>query len=442
MLIRRGFGRLMLPALVCLAAMGSSLARAQGPAGWPYGPAAGQPLPTDASPSHPVWNDAARIPGPPTAPIISQRPDHWPGAAPPEHATPWPPAPVAAQAAQPLPEPELCEGAQIMARVGTEVILAAEVRALAVHTILSELHRRKTTMPLDALRQVIDRLWPTSLDQAIESKLLFVAARRGIPDEGFKSFMERIPRIFAEEPTGLKNLQTILGASTPEEVAAKLEALGTSLEWQRRLFAERIVAQQGVLQQVDRNGPVTHEEMLRYYRDHLADYEHTARARWQQLTVRPSRHPSGEDARATLARLGNQLLAGADFAEVAREHSDGPSASEGGLRDWTTQGSLVSEPLDRALFTLPVGQLSPIIEDEEGFHIIRVLERQPAYRTSFIEAQASIEKALQRQRFVAALSDHIKRLKAETPIWTIRDGVSTGAGVMTDRRGANLQPAR
>ena len=75
------------------------------------------------------------------------------------------------------------------------------------------------------------------------------------------------------------------------------------------------------------------------------------------------------------------------LAAVARADSDGRTAAAGGLRDWTTKGSLAAEELDRALFGLPIGQLSPILESDTGYHIVRVIDRQEATRTSFPEAQ-------------------------------------------------------
>ena len=54
----------------------------------------------------------------------------------------------------------------------------------------------------------------------------------------------------------------------------------------------------------------------------------------------------------------------------------GPTSHEGGRYDWTTKGSLVSDVIDQAIFSLPVGKLSRILEDEKGFHIVRVIERE------------------------------------------------------------------
>ena len=74
--------------------------------------------------------------------------------------------------------------------------------------------------------------------------------------------------------------------------------------------------------------------------------------------------------------MGNAVLRGASFAVVARRESNGPRAEDGGRYDWTNQGSLASEKLDHAIFSLPVDVMSDIIEDQFGFHIVRVVERK------------------------------------------------------------------
>ena len=71
-----------------------------------------------------------------------------------------------------------------------------------------------------------------------------------------------------------------------------------------------------------------------------------------------ARHPNHDEAYATVAALGNRVLAGASLADVAKSASEGPTARQGGQRDWTHKGSLSSETLNQALFSLPVGQLS------------------------------------------------------------------------------------
>ncbi len=220
---------------------------------------------------------------------------------------------------------------------------------------------------------------------------------------------------------------------TRRELEAKWESFGTSVEREKRAFVEKVLAQQWLRQQGKLEDDLVYdvepEQMLAYYREHAAEFEQPARARWEQLTVKKSPGRSREEAYATLAAMGNQVLDGQPFAEVARRHSEGPTAARGGLRDWTTPHSLVSSVLDQALFTLPVGVLSPILEDEQGFHIIRVLERQEASRMPFEEAQVQIREKLLEARRTAKMNEYLAKLREEIPVWTAFDGSKPERGL-------------
>ena len=119
--------------------------------------------------------------------------------------------------------------------------------------------------------------------------------------------------------------------------------------------------------------------------------------------------------------MGNQVWRGASFAAVAKRRSQGPTASEGGSYDWTSKGSLRSDVLDEAIFTLPAGSLSKILTDNEGCHIVRVIERQDEAYIPFAEAQGAIRKKIREERSEAALKEYIDKLRNEFPVWTIFD---------------------
>lgn len=71
-----------------------------------------------------------------------------------------------------------------------------------------------------------------------------------------------------------------------------------------------------------------------------------------------------------------RLEAGEDFAELAGELSIDPgSASRGGDLGFVARGTFV-EPVDEAIFSLPIGQISLPIESDFGWHVIEVLERE------------------------------------------------------------------
>lgn len=142
-----------------------------------------------------------------------------------------------------------------------------------------------------------------------------------------------------------------------------------------------------------------------------------------------------------LATMGNEVLAGRPFAEVAKARSEGPTAAAGGACDWTGRGSLASKVLDEALFSLPEGQLSAIIEDGETLHIVRVIERREPGRTPFLEAQVGIRDALREERRKKALEEYLAKLRERTPVWTVFDDGPVRGPLMAERP-TGTPPAR
>lgn len=73
-----------------------------------------------------------------------------------------------------------------------------------------------------------------------------------------------------------------------------------------------------------------------------------------------------------------QLLAGADFAELASEHSmDLNNKDQGGDLDWFGRGVMVPE-FEEAAFALEVGEISPPVQTQFGYHIIQLIDRRAA----------------------------------------------------------------
>jgi len=314
-----------------------------------------------------------------------------------------------------VPTPAPCEGAQILARVGADVVLACEVTA-TVNEILSKNKDRIPPEQLDLQRKLATK---ELLKQWVQFKLIYQDAQRAIPEENLQRIRERISEHFDKVVVPARMEEA--GVASRRDLEQQLRQLGTSLDRQRRAFVERTLAQQWAREQIKSDEEVSHEEMLNYYREHLDDYRQTARARWQQLTLRKSSYPSETEAFAALAELGNQILNGASFEEIAKAHSEGVTAADGGLRDWTSKGTLVSEVLDEAIFGLPVGRLSRILEDDTGFHIIRVLQREEATVTPFLEAQVGIKQQIIESRRKEQLRQYLARLEEQIPVSTVFD---------------------
>lgn len=87
-------------------------------------------------------------------------------------------------------------------------------------------------------------------------------------------------------------------------------------------------------------------------------------------SARSTASRSKQDAAAEIERLRTEIEGGADFAELARKHSDCPSGAEGGVLGTFGRGQMVPE-FESAAFALEVGETSGTVETDFGYHLIR-----------------------------------------------------------------------
>jgi hypothetical protein len=96
-------------------------------------------------------------------------------------------------------------------------------------------------------------------------------------------------------------------------------------------------------------------------------------------TPEPTPAPRDDDATKALAEeLRQRILAGEDFATLAKEYSEDPgSAVNGGDLGWFGRGMMVA-PFETAAFSLTVGAVSEPVKTDFGYHIIKVTEKDAA----------------------------------------------------------------
>ena len=278
---------------------------------------------------------------------------------------------------------------------------------------------QRQSIPAEELDMQRWRLVRQVLPQSIDTKLIYLDFLRAIPKDRLPDIQDGLYRQFDE--TQLPLMVQRANVQTAADLDRLLRSFGTSLDQQRHSFAEQLVAAQWKRQHGRSKQEISHEDLLTYYTEHRDEFQFQATAKWEQLLARFDEFPTREAAWKAVTRMGNEVYRGAPLAAVARRSSQGPTAAEGGVYDWTTKGSLKSEILNEAIFALPVGRLSQRLEDEEGWHIIRVTQRLQEGVVPFLEAQATIKEKIQKERAEAALTAYVEKLRAETPISTVFD---------------------
>ena len=364
-----------------------------------------------------------------------------------------PPAPVVRREKWegPLDEGELFQPSQVVARVGDQIILYGEVAPMVNQALKPYLDSAKSEYDRAEILSQRDVLTEQIVRQFVETKLLYNEFLREIPRDQLEEAKKKIKanigatfeanltkarqevaaakkseleRVLRKDPV-LMRLALLMNEKqleTSAELDAALRQEGTSLERQIAFFTEYHLGQEVIRKQITFKPEVSHQEMLDFYRDHAVQFAVPAKARFEILTVYHQNFPSQQAAEQALAEMGNAVyLGGASFASVAQKSSQEPGASKGGQYDWTTKGSLASEVIDRAIFSLPVGKLSQILHDERGCHIVRVLERSEAGQIPFTDAQKKIKEAIMAQKREAQYKKYVESLRNSTPVWTVFD---------------------
>jgi peptidyl-prolyl cis-trans isomerase C len=151
-----------------------------------------------------------------------------------------------------------------------------------------------------------------------------------------------------------------------------------------------------------------------------AETEDALKAKYQQFL---KDHPPQEEVRASHILLKTkkeaedviaQLDKGADFAALAKKYSTDPGGKSGGDLGFFTKKQMVPAFADAA-FALKVGEYTKTpVKTEFGWHVIKLEARRPGKEPSFTEARPQLENMIARD----VINEKVKELRANAKIET------------------------
>lgn len=110
-----------------------------------------------------------------------------------------------------------------------------------------------------------------------------------------------------------------------------------------------------------------------------------------------------------------KLEEGTDFSILAQESSIASSAAQGGDIGFISKGTLTAE-IEEQLFLLNPGDISDIIPTEKGFHIFKVIEKNPAHYLALEEVKEEIKYQLLPQKQQQAFDQYLKEIEEQAII--------------------------
>ncbi|MEE9910533.1 MAG: peptidyl-prolyl cis-trans isomerase [Deltaproteobacteria bacterium] len=176
-------------------------------------------------------------------------------------------------------------------------------------------------------------------------------------------------------------------------------------DWREELRKEMLFDKL-VAADVNASVHVSEDEAEDYFNERPGLCRTEARVRAAQIVVRDP-----EKAAQVLTRLEN----GEDFAKVAAQVSIGPESVRGGDLGLIYRQTM-PEPLDKTLFSLPAGKVSPIVKSAYGYHIFKVTEILPARTRSFSDCREDLLAGIRAQKEDAAFTTWLEGLKMKAII--------------------------
>lgn len=142
---------------------------------------------------------------------------------------------------------------------------------------------------------------------------------------------------------------------------------------------------------------ISDDELKQYYDENLSDYQKPEGRHARHILLKAGSADSDETHQQQKAKAEEVLAkarSGEDFAQLAQQFSEGPSAAAGGDLGFFTENQMV-KPFNDAVFGMETGQISDVVKTDFGYHIIKLEEIQPAGTTPYEAAQTEIKEKLQ-----------------------------------------------
>ncbi|WP_432822515.1 peptidylprolyl isomerase [Trichloromonas sp.] len=284
----------------------------------------------------------------------------------------------------------------IIAKVNGSPISRADFNN-AVQGYAMELHR-KTMEHLSA--DELSAIEELAIEKLVARELIYQEAlSRGV--------LTTAEAVAAEIERLMKNF------NSPEEFFATLEKAGIDQAAYQRMIRQDLTVNLLTEQQVAGLPEPDFEQVESVYQAHAEQMKQPPRVRACHILLKV-RDGEREATRQRMVELRQRCLQ-EDFAELARDASDCPSAARGGDLGYFKQGDMV-QSFSEAAFSQPVGEVGDIVESPFGFHLIKVLGREEGKALSLEEAAPKIRQFLKGEAASRHLQAWVDELKSSASI--------------------------
>ena len=243
------------------------------------------------------------------------------------------------------------------------------------------------------------------LENLIERELLYQQSQKAgiqITDQKVDDQLASIIKRFPNE-TEFKNALSKMNLSE-DEVKAQIKR-GLSIR--------------GLLdQQITSKIVITDEESKAYYDKNPQMFKQPEQIKASHILIKVD--AKADDAKKTEARkkieeVQQKLKDGGDFAELAKEYSEGPSSAKGGDLGYFRRGQMV-KPFEEAALALKPNEVSDVVETRFGYHLIKVFDNKPEKTLAYADVKDNIIQRMKQEKVEKEANQYLEKLKKEAKL--------------------------
>ena len=163
---------------------------------------------------------------------------------------------------------------------------------------------------------------------------------------------------------------------------------------------------------------ITEEETKAYYTDNPQLFKKPAQVKASHILIKVE--PTADDAKKAAAgkkieEIQQKLKEGGEFAELAKEYSEGPSSTKGGDLGYFQRGQMVKAFEDTA-FSMKANEISGRVETRFGYHLIKVYDKKPTQTLSYADVKDKIAQRLKQEKVEKDATRYVETLKKDAKV--------------------------
>ena len=290
---------------------------------------------------------------------------------------------------------------EVVASVKDVEIKSTNIKSALQRFKMQAAHQQK---PIN--KEHVKRVLNQALDMEIQREIMFQKAKElkiEAKDEDIEKIVNQLKSRHQSE----------------EDFINEFSKRGLTIEMLKKEISRNVMVSKLIQNEIYDKVKINDQQALDFYKKNENAFKNPESVHAAHILIRAKQGMSDEEKKAAKEKIEDILKktkSGEDFAELAKQYSEGPSASRGGDLNYIEKGQMVKE-FEEVAFKLSAGEISGIVETQFGYHIIKVYDKKESGgMRPFDEVKKDIINSLIQSKARLKAKDYIEGLQKKADV--------------------------